>query len=149
MLHVAPESKLQLVHCKLSPKFPLGHLSLPYIYAVDAYIFWSLLFLLFLHARLPFSLKRTCFHCFSFSFGGFGNFEIRLSSDPHLKHFRGVRSVRLLSESPNARAFSFSCMILLNNFSAEWLAPTQKNALFLENICSLTISTTTWAAVTM
>ena len=89
--------------------------------AIYSYIFWSLLFLLLSHARLPFSLKSTYFHRFSFSFGGFRNFAIRWSSYPHLKHYRGVRSVCLLSESPAARAFSFSCLILLNNFSAEWL----------------------------
>ena len=121
--HVAPESKIQLVNYELSPKFPLGNLSLPDIHAIDAYIFWSLLFLPFLYAWLPFSSKLTCFCRFSFSFGGFGHFEIRWSFDPHIKHFRGVRFVRLLSESPAARSFSFSCLILLKHFSAEWLLP--------------------------
>ena len=55
MWHVAPESKIQLVNCELSPKFPLGHLLLPDIRAIDAYIFWSLLLLPLLHARLTFS----------------------------------------------------------------------------------------------
>ena len=90
MWHVAPESKIQLVNYELSPKFPLRHSSLPYIRAIDAYISWSMLFLLLLHARLTFSLKRTCFRRFSFYFDGFGNFAIRWSSDPHLQHFRGV-----------------------------------------------------------
>ena len=57
MWHVAPESKIQLVNYELSPKFPPGHLSLPDIHAIDAYIFWSLLFLTFLHAQLPFLIK--------------------------------------------------------------------------------------------
>ena len=86
----------------------------------------SLLFSPFPHAWLKFSLKRTCFRRFSLYFGGFGHFEIRWSSDPHINFFWGVRSVHLLSESPAARAFSFSCMIILKHFSAEWLAPPQK-----------------------
>ena len=55
--HVDPESKTQLVNCELSPKFPLGHSSLPDIRAIYAYIFWSLLFFLLLHAKLPFHLN--------------------------------------------------------------------------------------------
>ena len=65
---------------------------------------------------IKFSLKHTWFFFFSFSFGGFGNFAIRWYSDPHLKHFRGVRSVCLLSKSPAARAFSFYGLILLDSF---------------------------------
>ena len=34
MWHVAPESKIQLVNCELSQKFPLGHLSLSEIRAI-------------------------------------------------------------------------------------------------------------------
>ena len=119
MWHVSPESKIQLVNCELSPKFPLGHSSLLYMRAIYAYIFWSLLFLLLLHARLPLSFKRTCLFRFSLSFGGFVNFEIRLSSDPHQKHFLDVRSVHLFPEAPSAQTFSFSCLILLKYFSAE------------------------------
>ena len=77
MWHVAPESKIQLINCELSPKFLLGNSSLPDIRAIDAYIFWSSLFLLLSRAQLPFSLKRTCFRRFSLSFGGFGHFSIR------------------------------------------------------------------------
>ena len=116
MWHVSPESKIQLVNCKLSPKFPLGNLSLPEICVIYADIFWSLLFLLLSHESLPFSLKRTCFRRLSLSFGGFEYFAIRWYSDPHLKHFLGVRSVRLLSELPATRAFYFSCLILMNFF---------------------------------
>ena len=54
MWHVATESKIQLVNYELSPKFPLGHLSLPDIRAIDAYIFWYMLFLPLSYARLPF-----------------------------------------------------------------------------------------------
>ena len=87
MWHVAPESKIQLVNCELSPKFSLGRSSLLYMRAIDAYIFWSLLFYLLSHARLPFSFERTFFRSFLLSFGGFGHFTIRGCSDPHLKHF--------------------------------------------------------------
>ena len=130
MWHIATESKIQLVNCELSPNFPLGHSSLPDIRAIGSYIFWSLLFSPLLYTRLTFSLKRTFFRRFSFSFGGFGHFSIRLSSDPHLNHFQGVRSVHLLSESPAAQDFSFSCLILLKHFSAEWLTPPQKLRFF-------------------
>ena len=77
MWHFAPESKIQLVNCELSPEFSLGHLSLPDIRAIDAYISLSLLFSPLSHARLKFSSKRTYFGCFLLSFGGFGNFAIR------------------------------------------------------------------------
>ena len=87
--------------------------------AIDAYIFWSLLFLLLLRARLTFSLKRTCFCRLSLSFGGFGHFAIRWSSDQHLKYFQDARSIRLFSEAPAALDFYVSCLILLNHFSAE------------------------------
>ena len=123
--HVAPESKIQLVDCELSPNFSLGHLSLPDIRAIYPYIFWSLLFLLLSHARLPFSLKCTFFCCFTLSFGGFGHSAIRWSSDPHLKHFWGVRYVRLLSEASAVRDLSFFLNILLKHFSAEWLVLPQ------------------------
>ena len=124
--HVAPESKIQLVNCGMLPKFPLGNLLLLDKRAIDAYIFWSLLFSPFLHAWLPFSFKCTWFCRLSFSFGGFGHFSIRWYWDRHIKHFRGVRSVHLLSESPAARTFSFSCLILLKKNSVEWLVPPQK-----------------------
>ena len=115
-----------MVNCELLPKFPLGHLSLPYIRAIDAYIFCSLLFSPFSHTQLSFSLKRTYFRRFSFSFGVFRLFAIRWSSDTHLKHFWGVHYIGLLSDSPSARDFSFSFLILLNHFYAEWLANSQK-----------------------
>ena len=76
MWHVDPEYKIQLVNCKLSPYFSLERSSLLDIRAIDAYILWSSLFLPLLHARLPFSLKRTCFLRFSLYFGGLGYFAI-------------------------------------------------------------------------
>ena len=77
MWHVAPESKIQLVNCELSQKLLLGHSSLPDIHAIDAYIFWSLLFSPLSHARLTFLLNCTCFRCLSLSFNGFGYFAMR------------------------------------------------------------------------
>ena len=40
--HIAPESKIQLVNCKLSPYSLLPRLSSLDIHAIDAYILWSL-----------------------------------------------------------------------------------------------------------
>ena len=84
MWHIDPESKVQLVNYKLSPKFLLGHSSLIDMRAIDAYIFLSLLFLPLSHTRLPFSLKHTSFLRILLSVGGFGHFAIRWYSDPHL-----------------------------------------------------------------
>ena len=114
--HFAPESKIQLVNYELSLNFLIGNWSLPDMCAIHKYIFWSLLFLPLSHARLPFSLKRTWFFRFTFSYGGFRHFAIRWSSYPHLKHFRGVHSVCMLFEWPAARAFPCSFLILLNCF---------------------------------
>ena len=91
---------------------------------MDTYTFWSLLLSTLSHyffsARLPLSLKHTYFFRFLLSLGGFGHFSIRWSSDPHIKHLQGVRSVRLFSKSPAARAFFLFFLILfkknLNNF---------------------------------
>ena len=69
MYHVAPESKIQLRNCELSPTFPLGHESLPDIRAIDAYIFWSLFFCCCCVHNFLFHLKSNFFHYFSFSFG--------------------------------------------------------------------------------
>ena len=144
--HVAPESKIQLVNCELPPNFSLEHSSLPDICAIDAYILWSLLFLPLSHAQLPFSLKRTCFCRFSLSLGGFRHFVITWSSDPHLKHFQGVRSVHLLSEWPAAQDFSFSYLIFLKHFSAEWLIPQQKVHFFWTVFAFSLFIPKTWAA---
>ena len=77
MWHVAPESKIQLVKWELSPKFPLGYSLFTDMRAIDAYIFWSLLFLLLSHALLTLSLKRTYFCRFSLSSGAYGHVVIR------------------------------------------------------------------------
>ena len=90
------------------------------------YPFFAVIYLFLLHARLLFPLKRTCFRRFSFSFGGFGHFAIKWSLDPHLKHFKEVRSIHLWSEAPATQYFSFSCLILFEHFSAEWLVPPHK-----------------------
>ena len=86
-------SKTHLVNWKLSPKLLLGHSSLSDIRAIDAYIYWSMLFLLLPHsfydARLPFSLKRTWFFRFSFYLGGLVHFAIMWSLDSSLKHLQG------------------------------------------------------------
>ena len=125
MWHVAPESKIQLVNCELSPYFSLLHSSLLDIRSIDMYILWSLLFSPLLHAGLKISLKYTCLRCFSLYFGGLGHFSIMWSSDPHPKNFRGGRSVFLLDETSTAQDFSFYFLILLKHFSAELLLPPQ------------------------
>ena len=76
MCHVAPEYKIQLVNCELSPYFTLLRSSFIDIRAIDAYILWSSLFLPLSHAQLTFSLKITFFCRFSLSFGGLGHFVI-------------------------------------------------------------------------
>ena len=138
MWYVVPKSKIHLVNCELSPYFSLERSSLLDICSIDAYILRSSLFLLLLHARLPFSLKRTCLRRFSLSVGGLGHFAIMWSSDPHLKHFWGGRSVCLLDEKSTARAFSFYFLILLKHFSAEWLLPSQ-NVHFVWTSCDLSL----------
>ena len=138
MWHVDPESKIQLVNCELSPYFSLERSPLLDIRAIDAYIFWSLLFLPLSHAQLPFSLNRTCIRRFSLSFGGLENFAIMWFSDPHLKHFWGGRSVCLLDETSTARPFSFYFLILLKHFSAEWLLPPQ-NVYFVWTSCAFSL----------
>ena len=54
MWHVAPEYKIQLVNCKLSPYFSLERSPLLYIRAIDAYILWSSLSSPLSHAQLTF-----------------------------------------------------------------------------------------------
>ena len=135
---IVPESRIQLVNCKLSPYFSLESSSLLDLLSIDAYIFWSSLLLLLSHAWLPFSLKRTYFRHFSLSFGGLGHFTIMWSSDPHLKHFRGVRSICLLDVTSAARAFPYFFLILLKHFSAEWLLP-QQNVHFVWTACALSL----------
>ena len=116
MWQVATESIIQLVNCELSPYFSLERSSLLEIRSIDMYILWSSLFSPLLHARLKFSLKRTCFRRLSLSFGGLGNFAIMWSSDPHLNHFRGGHSICLWDETSTARDFSFSFLTLLKHF---------------------------------
>ena len=43
MLQVAPESKIQLISCELSPKYILGLYALEDIRAIDVYIFCEFL----------------------------------------------------------------------------------------------------------
>ena len=76
MWHVSPESKIQLVNYELPPYVILERSSLLDICAIDAYILSSPSFSPLLHAKLPFSLKRTYFRRFSLSFGGLVHFAI-------------------------------------------------------------------------
>ena len=85
-----------------------------------------------------FFIKTFLLSPFSLSFGGLGHFAIMWSSDPHLKYFRGRRSKFLLDETSTARAFSFSFLILLKHFSAEWLLSPQ-NVHFVWTECDLSL----------
>ena len=134
MLLQNSKSNWSIANCHQN--FSLGHSSLPDIRPIDAYLFWSLLFLLVLHAWSPFSLKRTYFRRFSSSFDGFGYFAIMWSSVPNLKNFRGVHSFFLLSEASTAQDFSFYFLILLKHFSAEWFVPPQ-NLQYVWTACVL------------
>ena len=60
------------------------------------------------------------------TFRWFVHLENKWYTDPNIKHLRIVRSVRCLSKSPAARAFSLSFIIFFKHFSAEWLLPPQK-----------------------
>ena len=98
-----------MVSCKLSPKSILGFFVLKYICAIDAYIFcgslWSILFYGVLYIFVNLYAWVLGFSVFQWDFfpklSSFGQFVMKLSSDPHLKHvfgFQPLRSVRLLLE---------------------------------------------------
>ena len=126
MWHIAPESKIQLVNCELSTKFPLEYSLLPDILAIDAYIFLSLLFSIFLYAQFPFLFKGTCFLCISLSFGGFEHFAMMWSSDPHLKSFtRRVFYTSVVWMTSRTKCFSL-LSDYLDFFSVELLASPPK-----------------------
>ena len=109
MWQVAPESKFQLVSCKLSPKYLLVIYALEYMRAIDTYIFcdsiWYVLFsdalyiFVDLYSRV---LGSSVFQVTFFSkVSGFGKIAMKWSSGPHLQHvfsFHPLRSVQLLLE---------------------------------------------------
>ena len=136
-----------MVNYKMSPNFLLVRSSLPDVRDIDAYIFWSLSFSPFLHARLPFLLKLTWFFRLSLSFGGFRHFEISWSSYPHPKHLRGVRSVCLSSEASIARDFFVFLSHPFETFFCRVICTSTKCALCLNIMCSITSSTKNWAAI--
>ena len=78
---------------------------------------------------ITFFIKNTCF----------GHFVIMWSSDPHLKHLRGVRSICLLDETWTARAFSIFFLILLKHWSVYLLTPSQ-NMQSVWTACALSLS---------
>ena len=106
---VAPESKIQLVSCKMSPKCVLGISALVYICAIDVYILCdSLLSVLFSNVLSIFVYLYACVLGFSIfqwtllsEVSGFGKFSMKLSFNPHLKHLfclQPLRSLFLLLE---------------------------------------------------
>ena len=104
---VAPDSKIQLVSCKLSPEYLLGIYALEDICDIDVYFlfdyFYFSLFsdVLFIFVDLyAWVLWISAFQFNLFSkVSGFRPFEMKLSSNPHMTHilvFRPIRSVCLL-----------------------------------------------------
>ena len=106
MWQLVPESKMQLVSCKLPPKYLLGVSTLEGIHSIDAYIFMRLIlfctFVWFLIYFCWFYAQVFGFYMFQwtlfFEFSGFWQSVIQWSSNLHLKHVFGywlLRSVRL------------------------------------------------------
>ena len=146
MWHVAQESKIQLLNYKMSSKFPLEHFSLSDIHAIDAYIFWSLLFLPLFQEKLTFSLKRTWFRHFSLSFWWLwtfcNNVIFRSASKTFARRMFHLSVVRITSRMRFYFSFWFFWIFLCRVIST-----STKSALCLDKICSLTIYTTTWASI--
>ena len=94
---VAPESKIQLVSCDMSPHYILGISALKDIRAIDAYIFidwlWSVLFFEVLSIFVNMYAQVLGFYLFHwnllFEMSCFEQLAIKWSSDPHLKHILG------------------------------------------------------------
>ena len=143
--HVAPKSKTQFVNCELSPYFTLLLYSSLDIPAIDAYILWSSLSSPLSHARSPFSLKRTCFRRFRYLFfwlGAFCNHVIFRSTS---KAF--LRRTFRISVRWNIHRASFLLLLsyAFETFFRRMIVTSTKCALCLKIVCSLTMSTRTWA----
>ena len=136
-----------MVNCKISPKFSLVHLSLPDIHAIDAYIFWSLLFSPLSHARLPFLLQRTCLRRFFVIFWWLGTFCDNVIFRYTSKAF--PRSTFHMSIGWNINRASFLLFLSypFEAFFHSMIVTSTKCALFLNSMSSFTITTWTWAAV--
>ena len=109
MWQVVPESKAQLVSCKMSPEYLLEISTLENICAIYVYIFcdsvWSVLFYDILSIVVNLYARVLGFSVFQWNFlfkvSGFGKFAIKWSSNPHLKHvfsFWPLHSLHLLLE---------------------------------------------------
>ena len=140
MWKIAPESKIQLVSCKMSPYFLLGISALVDTRTIDVYIFCDslpsvlfcdVLFILFdLYARvLGFSVFQWKFLS---RVSSFGQFSMKWSSDTHLKHvfgFQKLRSLRYLLELCVLKVgflYPYLCICCLKTFSVgceppQWL----------------------------
>ena len=101
MWQVVPQSKIQLVSCELSPNYPLGISTLEDIYAIGAFIdcdlLWSVLFSSALSILVDLYAPFLGFSVFQWTFlsevSGFGNFVIKWSSNPRMKHVFGFRPI--------------------------------------------------------
>ena len=137
---VAPESKIQLVSCELSPKYLLGISALEDISAIDVYIFcdsiWYVMFYDVLSIFVNLYALVLGFSVFQWTFlskvYGFRKFAMKLSSDPHLKHvfcFWPLRSLQFLldlCELKGGFLYPFYFLCCLKHFSVgceppQWL----------------------------
>ena len=134
-----------MVSCKLPPKSAQGYSSLPDIYAIDAYIFWSLLFSPLSHARLPFYLNILAFAISHSLLVASVIFQL---CDLHI-HIQTIPRCRFCSSVVwiTSRTSSLSLSDPFETFFCRVTSTSTKSALCLNSICSLTISTSTWAPV--
>ena len=152
MLQVAPESKIQLISCELSPKYILGLYALEDIRAIDVYIFCEFLsYALFsnvlsisidMYARVSDSL--VFWWNFLSEVSSSRKFAIKWSSGPHLKDafgFRPLRLLRLLLEFCGLKGGfleTFSFLLCLNFLG--WVWTSTVTAPWLSKIWYLVIS---------
>ena len=105
MWQVAPESKIQLVSCDMSPWFLLGFSVLEDICVIFTYIFYdslsSVLFSDVLYIFVNMHTQFLGFYMFKWIFlsevSSFGNYSMKRSSDPHLKHIFGLLTVTFIA----------------------------------------------------
>ena len=97
MWQVTSDSKTQLVSCEMSPKYFLGF---PHCntYVPQRHLLWYVLFSDVLSIFVYLYARYLGFYMFQWSFffkvSGFGQFAMKTSSNPHLKHVFGFRPLR-------------------------------------------------------
>ena len=126
MWHVAPESKIQLVYWELSPKFPLVHFSLPYIHAIDAYIFLVTVIFTIVACTISFLIKTYLLSLLIILFWWLWKFCNKVIFKSTSKTFMRCTLCTSVIQITSRTRFYFSCLILLKHFSEEWITPPQK-----------------------